>query len=69
MELDDCCVKTGVNPATQLMESGKPASLKEDIEIEHALNAFYAVMILWQLGICKEVQVLGYACLKFVEML
>ena len=26
-------------------------------------------MILWQLGIGKEAQVLGYACLKFVEML
>ena len=26
-------------------------------------------MILWQLGIGKEGQVLGYACLKFIEML
>ena len=65
----DRCIKTGVNPATQLMESGKLASLKEDIDVEHTLNAFYVEMVLWQLGIGKEAQVLGYACLKFVEML
>ena len=69
MELADHHIKTRVNPATQLMESGEPASLKEDIEIEHVLDAFYVKMILWQLGIGKEAQVLGYACLKFVEML
>ena len=69
VELADHHIKTRVNPATQLMESGEPTSLKEDIEIEHALNAFYAEMILWQLGIGKEAQVLGYTCLKFIEML
>ena len=66
VELADCHIKTGVNPATQLLESGELASLKENIEIEHALNAFHMEMILWQLGIGKEAQVLGYTCLKFV---
>ena len=56
VELADHHIKTGVNPATQLMESGELASLKEDIEIEHTLDAFYAEMILWQLGIGKEAQ-------------
>ena len=51
------------------MRSGTPASLKEDIEMEHALDAFYAEMILWNLGVGREAQVLGYACLKFIEML
>ena len=37
--------------------------------MEHALDAFYAEMILWNLGIGREAQVLGYACLKFIEML
>ena len=68
-ELADCCIKTGVDPATQLMSSGLPASLKENIEVEHALDAFYAEMILWNLGVRREAQVLGYACLKFIEML
>ena len=61
--------KTGVDPATQLMRSGTLASLKEDIEVEHALDAFYAEMILWNLGVGREAQVLGYACLKLIEML
>ena len=68
-ELADHCIKTGVDPATQLMRSSTPASLKEDIEVEHALDAFYTEMILWNLGIGREAQVLGYACLKFMEML
>ena len=46
------------------MRAGTPASLKEDIEVEHTLDAFYAEMILWNLGVGKEAQVLGYACLK-----
>ena len=37
--------------------------------MEHALDAFYAEMILWKLGVGKEAQVLSYACLKFKEML
>ena len=37
--------------------------------MEHALDAFYAEMILWKLGEGKEAQVLEYACLKFIEML
>ena len=45
-ELTDWHIKTGVNPATQLTRAGKPASLKEDTEVEHALDAFYAEMIL-----------------------
>ena len=69
MELADHRIKTGVNPATQLTESCELASLKEDIEIEHVLDAFYMEMIQWQLRIGKEAQVLGYVCLKFVEML
>ena len=68
-ELADHCIKTGVDPAIQLMRSGIPASLKEDVEGEHALYAFYAEMILWNLGVVREVQVFGYACLKFIEML
>ena len=51
------------------MRSGTPASLKEDIDVEHALDAFYAEMILWNLGVGREAQVLRYACLKFIEML
>ena len=68
-ELADHHIKTGVDPATQLMSSGLPALLKEDIEVEHVLDAFYAEMILWNLGVGREAQVLGYACLKFIEML
>ena len=68
-ELADHHIKTGVDPATQLMRSNTPASLKEDIEVEHALDAFYTVMILWNLVVGREEQVLGYACLKFIEML
>ena len=68
-ELADCCIKTGVDPATQLTRSGTPAFLKEDIEVEHALDAFYPEMILWKIGVGREAQVLGYACLKFIEML
>ena len=68
-ELADCCIKTGVDPATQLMRSSTPPSLKEDKEMEHALDAFYAEMILWNLGVGREAQVLGYACLKFIGML
>ena len=49
------------------MRSGPPASLKEDIEGEHVFNAFYTEMILWNLGVGREAQVLGYACLKFIE--
>ena len=37
--------------------------------MEHALDAFYVEMILWKLGVGKEAQVLGYACLKFIEIL
>ena len=66
---EKCHIKTGVDPATQLMSSGLPASLKEDIEVEHALDAFYPEMILWNPGVGREAQVLGYACLKFIEML
>ena len=51
------------------MRSGTPAFLKEDIEVEHALDAFYTEMTLWNLGVGREAQVLGYACLKFIEML
>ena len=68
-ELTDQCIKTGVNPATQLTRAGTPASLKEDIEVEHALDVFYADMTFWKLGVGKEAQVLGYACLKFIEIL
>ena len=68
-ELADCHIKTGVDPATQLTRSGTPASLKEDIEVEHALHAFCAEIILWNLGVGRETQVLGSACLKFIEML
>ena len=68
-ELTDWCIKTGVDPATQLTKAGTLASLKEDIEVEHTLDAFYAEMILWKLGVGREAQVLGYACLKFIEML
>ena len=46
------------------MKAGTPASLKEDIEVKHALDAFYTEMILWNLGVGREAQVLGYACLK-----
>ena len=53
-ELADHHIKTGVDPATQLMRSGTPASLKEDIEVEHVLDAFYAEMILWNLGVGRE---------------
>ena len=49
-ELTDWHIKTGVDPATQLTRAGTPASLKEDIEVEHALDAFYAEMTLWKLG-------------------
>ena len=49
------------------MRSGTPA--KEDIEVEHALDAFYAVMILWNLGVGREALQLGHACLKVIEML
>ena len=68
-ELTDWCIKTGVDPATQLTIAGTPAYLKADIEVEHSLDVFYADMILWKLGVGKEAQVLGYACLKFIEML
>ena len=68
-ELTDWCIRTGIDPATQLTRAGTPASLKEDIEVEHALDVFYAEMILWKLGVGKEAQVLGYAYLKFIEML
>ena len=68
-ELADHCFKTKVDPATQLMRSDTPASLKEDIEVEHALEVFYAEMILWNLGVGREAQVLEYACLKFIKML
>ena len=68
-ELADHHIKTGVDPATQLMRSGTPTSLKEDIEVEHALDAFYTEMILGNLGVGRVAQVLGYACLKFIEML
>ena len=68
-ELADHCIKTGVDPATQLARSGTPASLKDVIEVEHALDAFYAEMILWNLGVGREAQVLGCARLKFIEML
>ena len=68
-ELADHRIKTGVDPATQLMSPGTPDSLIEDIEVEHTLNAFYAEMILWNLGVGRETQMLGYACLKFIEML
>ena len=44
--LADCRIQTGVDPATQLTRSSTPASLKEDIKVEHALDAFYAEMIL-----------------------
>ena len=36
-ELADHHIKTGVDPATQLMRSGTPVSLKEDIEVEHLM--------------------------------
>ena len=49
-ELTDQHIKTGVDPATHLITAGTPASLKEDIEVEHALDAFYAEMILWKGG-------------------
>ena len=52
-------IKTGVNPVTQLTKAGTPASLKEDIEVENSLSVFYAEMILWKLGVGREVQVLG----------
>ena len=39
-ELADHRIKTGIDPATQLTRSGTPASLKEDIEVEHALALF-----------------------------
>ena len=68
-ELTEWHIQTGVNPATQLTRAGTPASLKEDIEVEHALDAFYVEMILWKLRVRKEAQVLGYACLKSIEML
>ena len=68
-ELADRHIKTGVDPATQLMRSSTPASLKEDIEVEHALDALYVEMILWKLEVGREAQVLGYVCLKFIEML
>ena len=68
-ELTDWHIKTGVNSATQLTRAGTPAFLEENIEVEHALDAFYAEMILWKLGVGKEAQVLGYACLKFIELL
>ena len=57
-ELADHHIKTGVDPATQLMRSSTPVSLKEDIEVEHALDAFYAEMILWNPGVGREAQVL-----------
>ena len=60
-ELTDPCIRTGVDPATQLTRASTPASMKEDTEVEHA---FYAEMILWKLGVGKEAQVLGYAYLK-----
>ena len=41
-ELTDRHIRTGVDPATQLTKAGTPASLKEDIEVEHALDVFYA---------------------------
>ena len=68
-ELADHHIKTGVDLATQLTRFGTPASLKEDIEMEHALDAFYTEMFLWNLGVGREAQVLGYTCLKFIEML
>ena len=37
--------------------------------MEHALDVLYVEMILWTLGVGKQAQVLGYACLKFIEML
>ena len=37
-ELADHHIKTRVDPGTQLMRSGTLASLKEDIEVEHALD-------------------------------
>ena len=37
--------------------------------MEHTLDAFYTEMTLWNLGVGREAQVLGYACLKFIEML
>ena len=63
------CAVTGVDPDTQLTSAGLPASLKEDIKVEHAQDAFYTEIILWGVGVGKEAQVLGYACLKFIEML
>ena len=68
-ELTDWRIRTGVDLATKLTRAGTPASLKEDIEVEHALDAFYVEMILWKLGVGKEAQLLGYACLTFIEML
>ena len=68
-ELADHHIKTGVDPAIQLTRSGTPDSLKEDIEVGHVLDAFHVEMILWNLGVGREAQVLGYACLKFIEML
>ena len=68
-ELADCRIKTGVDPATQLSRFSTPASLIEDIELELVLNAFYTEMILWNLGVGREAQVLGYTCLEFIDML
>ena len=39
-ELVHCHAGSGVDPATQLTSAGLPASLQEDIEVEHALDAF-----------------------------
>ena len=68
-ELTEQHIQTGVNPATQLTRASTPASLKKGKEVKHALDAFYVEMILWKLGIGKEAKVLGYTCLKFIEML
>ena len=43
-------IRTGIDPTMQLTRAGLPASLKENIEVEHALDAFYAEMILWEWG-------------------
>ena len=53
-ELTDRHIRTGVNPTTQLTRASTQDSLKEDIEVEHTLDVFYAEMILWKLGSKKE---------------
>ena len=44
-------IQTGADPATQLTKASTPASLKEDMEVQHPLVAFYAEMVLWKLGV------------------